>query len=59
MTEVTTKSPRTSKGGTFSPADIPLLKRALLVLISSEGVSHDDAFKAGQLLHRLGRIDQY
>jgi hypothetical protein len=53
-----TKTPREAKGGTFAPADINLIRDALLFYIK-----HPDAMlQTGQeklavnLLHRLGRI---
>lgn len=54
-----------SKGGTFAPADIPVIKRALQQYIKNctqiEGFSdrdpHPDLNAAANLLHRLGRID--
>lgn len=54
-----------SKGGTFAPADIPVIKRALQRYITecvvTEGYSerdpHPDLAQAANLLHRLGRIN--
>jgi hypothetical protein len=54
-----------SKGGTFAPTDIPVIKRAmhsyLLDLMRVEGYSerepHPDVAVISNLLHRLGRID--
>jgi len=55
--------PKESKGGTFSPADIPLIKRALHVYlldcqraVESERDPHPDVNQIASLLHRLGRI---
>ena len=47
------------KGGTFAPADIPLIKRALHVyLIDCQRANdnHPDVTLVANLLHRLGRI---
>jgi hypothetical protein len=52
------------KGGTFAPADTPIIKRALQSYIAAiqkiEGYSdrdpHPDLSAAANLLHRLGRI---
>lgn len=52
------------KGGTFAPADIPVIKRALQSYVKEcmqiEGYSdrdpHPDLSIAANLLHRLGRI---
>ena len=54
-----------SKGGTFAPADYPVIKRALhsylVECLRAEGVSerdpHPDVVVISNLLHRLGRID--
>jgi hypothetical protein len=53
------------KGGTFAPADIPVIRRALHVYLVDiqriEGFSdrdpHPDLNAVASLLHRLGRID--
>ena len=53
------------KGGTFTPTDIPVIKRALhsylIDLLRTEGYSerdpHPDVTAIANLLHRLGRID--
>jgi len=52
-----------AKGGTFSSADIPLIKRALHVYlidcqraVESERDPHPDVNQIANLLHRLGRI---
>jgi len=55
-----------SKGGTFAPADYPVIKRALhsylVECLRAEGVSerdpHPDVVVISNLLHRLGRIDE-
>ena len=56
-------TPRQSKGGTFAPADIPVIKRALQVylidcqrVVESERDPHPDVAQIASLLHRLGRI---
>lgn len=57
--------PKQAKGGTFAPADIPIIKRALQVYLidclRTEGYSdrepHPDVTPIANLLHRLGRID--
>lgn len=56
-------TPKQVKGGTFAPADMPLIKNALFyykdMLVKSEeserNVSEELA-KVANLLHRLGRI---
>ena len=56
--------PKQAKGGTFAPADIPVIKRALHVYLMDcmrmEGYSdrdpHPDLHVISNLLHRLGRI---
>jgi hypothetical protein len=53
-----------SKGGTFAPADYPVIKRALhsylIECMRTEGVSerdpHPDVVVISNLIHRLGRI---
>ena len=53
------------KGGTFAPADYPLIKRALhsylIDCLRTEGFSerdpHPDVTPIANLLHRIGRID--
>jgi len=53
-----------SKGGTFAPADYPVIKRALhsylVECLRAEGVSerepHPDVAVISNLIHRLGRI---
>jgi hypothetical protein len=57
--------PKEAKGGTFAPADYPVIKRALhaylIECLRTEGVSerdpHPDVAVISNLLHRLGRID--
>ena len=57
-------APKEAKGGTFAPADIPVIKRALQVYLidclRAEGYSereqHPDVSVIANLLHRLGRI---
>jgi hypothetical protein len=55
--------PTENKGGTFAPADMELLKRALLyykdMLVSteeSERTTSAEMTKVANLLHRIGRI---
>ena len=55
--------PNENKGGTFAPADMDLLKRALRyykdMLVStedSERNTSDELAKVANLLHRIGRI---
>ena len=52
-----------AKGGTFAPADMPILKRALHAYLDelvrteeSERTPSDDLTKVANLLHRIGRI---
>ena len=52
-----------SKGGTFAPADMPLIKNALFyykhMLVATEGSERntsDELAKVANLLHRIGRI---
>lgn len=56
-------TPREVRGGTFAPADIPVIKRALQVYLidcqratESERDTHPDISQIAHLLHRLGRI---
>ena len=51
-----TKLPKESKGGTFSSADIPLIKNALAAYVREIGPDHEDVSKIASLMHRLGRI---
>ena len=58
-----TEGRRAARGGTFAPADIPLIKRALHVYlidfmrtVESERDPHPDVSSIANLLHRLGRI---
>ena len=55
--------PSENKGGTFAPADMDLLKRALRyykdMLVSteeSERTSSSELMQVANLLHRIGRI---
>jgi len=55
--------PNEAKGGTFAPADMDLLKRALRyykdMLVSteeSERASSPELMQVANLLHRIGRI---
>lgn len=52
-----------AKGGTFAPADMPLIKNALLyykdMLVKSEESERDvsvELFNVAALLHRINRI---
>jgi len=52
-----------AKGGTFAPADIPLIKNALFyykdMLVKSEESERntsDELTQVASLLHRIGRI---
>lgn len=62
--DLKSKEPKTVKGGTFAPSDIPVIKRALQVYLldcmRTEGYSerdpHPDVAPIANLLHRLGRI---
>jgi hypothetical protein len=52
-----------AKGGTFAPADMPILKSALFyykdMLVKSEESERntsDELTKVASLLHRIGRI---
>lgn len=57
--------PKEAKGGTFAPADLPLIKKALHIYLvdcmRTEGYSdrdpHPDVSKISSLLHRIGRIE--
>ena len=56
-----TTGPKQAKGGTFAPADVPLIKRALHVYLldclrSDTEEQHPDVTPIANLLHRLGRI---
>jgi len=55
--------PNENKGGTFAPADMDLLKRALRyykdMLVSTEESERNaspELMKVANLLHRIGRI---
>ena len=52
------KGPREAKGGAFSSADIPLIKKVLLSVLneSNEKLTAEEESQAAHLLHRLGRI---
>lgn len=52
------KGPRQAKGGAFSPADIPLIKKVLLSVLNeaNEKLTPEEESQAAHLLHRLGRI---
>lgn len=50
------KGPRTAKGGAIAPADIPLIKEALVNLVQALGEDDPKVTHAASLLHRLGRI---
>lgn len=56
MTEL--KTPKESKGGTFSPADIKLIKKVLIAHIGNTNIVLTDEEKSQSvsLIHRLGRI---
>lgn len=63
MNDTEQNTPRLVKGGTFAPADIPVIKRALQVylidcqrVVESERDPHPDVAQIASLLHRLGRI---
>ena len=50
--------PKLAKGGVFSPADVPLIKRALLFFAKNCLVVEDHETKQlSNLLHRLERIN--
>jgi len=49
-------TPKEARGGTFSSADIPLIKAALHAYVKTIDSEHPDVSKAAHLLHRLGRI---
>lgn len=50
--------PKQAKGGVFAPADIKLIKRALLVFVhnTTDPLSTADERAVVNLLHRLNRI---
>lgn len=53
------KTPREVRGGTFAPADIPLIKRALHVYLIDcmrSNEDHPDVSHISNLFHRLNRI---
>lgn len=51
-------SPRQAKGGTFAPADIALIRKVLLAVLSDDKntLTTDEERQASNLIHRLGRI---
>ena len=53
-----TNKPKESKGGTFAPADVGLIKKLLTVYLtdSSFTLTPEEERQAANLLHRLGRI---
>jgi hypothetical protein len=58
MTTETTNTPKQAKGGAFASADIPLIKKVLLAVLSesNEKLTVEEERQAAHLLHRLGRI---
>lgn len=61
--EIFKSKPKEAKGGTFAPADMPVLKRALfhyktmLVMTSeTERYADEELSKVANLIHRIGRI---
>lgn len=56
MTEKTLSQPKEAKGGAIAPADIPLIKEALVKLVQDLGEDDPKVTHAASLLHRLGRI---
>jgi hypothetical protein len=52
--------PKESRGGTFAPADIPVIKRALHVYLLDclrTDENHPDVNHISNLFHRLSRIN--
>lgn len=51
--------PKEAKGGVFAPADIKLIKRALLVFVhnTTDPLSTAEERAVVNLLHRLNRIE--
>ena len=51
--------PKEAKGGVFAPADIKLIKRALLVFVhnTTDPLSTAEERAVVSLLHRLNRIE--
>jgi len=47
--------PKQAKGGTFSSADVPLIKRALDHYLRLD-ISNSEVNQIANLIHRLGRI---
>ena len=56
MTDKPLSQPKEAKGGTFAPADIPLIKAALQTHVKTLDDNHPDVSKIASLLHRLGRV---
>lgn len=52
------RTPRQAKGGTFAPADINLIKKVLLAVLSDDknSLTTEEERQASNLIHRLGRI---
>ncbi len=50
------KGPRMAKGGTYSQADIPIIKAALHSYVKTLDENDPDVTKIASLLHRLGRL---
>ena len=50
------RGPREARGGAFAPADIPLIKKALLSYVQTLDTDNDEVNKVAALVHRLGRI---
>ena len=49
-------APKEARGGTFAPADIKLIKTALIEYTKSHNLDDVEQSKVVNLLHRLGRI---
>ena len=49
--------PRQAKGGVFAPADIGLIRVALIQYAQRSELSREDEAKIMSLLHRLNRIN--
>jgi hypothetical protein len=58
MTTETSNTPKQSKGGTFAPADVDLIKKLIMSHITDSSISltPQENQQAINLLHRLGRI---
>lgn len=52
-----TLEPRQAKGGVFAPADIGIIKLALIQYAQNSELSREDEAKIMSLLHRLNRIN--